>query len=187
MEINEIINDIEQSHCMNCKFGKALSALQGLNETDPVAAIKPDKSRSLNENLLKSVRKTGHGLKPGTAKKSSPSEKKANCRAPNGKTVNRIMEYLSGHPGKTKVEIARNLTLPETTVGFHLMNLRRSGKATLDGWNWSLIVKLPAVENQTPAERIDDDPTSVLQCKLCNSICASEERLKKHMQVVHGK
>jgi DNA-binding NarL/FixJ family response regulator len=190
MELFEIISELQNTHCCQCKIGKALIALKGLDqaELDQTVSgrIKPDrtvtqrntatlqsKTAKPDTNGHKRTSKAAKVRKPGRARLGQP-----------GETRDKILNYLAAHPGLKTKEIAQALDLPLTTVSFHMSQLNKRGLAVNEHRTWRYLGKQEPAPD--PAGELDDDEDELV-CKLCHSPSASKERLQRHMQLVHGK
>lgn len=177
MDIQQIIDEITTTECVNCKFGKALIALKSLRDDHA-----PDeKNTPPAAPKIKLQRKTAKVKKTPS---SSSTRKTGNKRSA-------ILEYLQQHSGSGAVAIAKALGFSRSATTWNLAEARDAGLVRIDGRSssakWSLVNQKSTQRIPPPEPREEDEPESGLACKFCHAPCASPERLERHMKIVHGK
>jgi DNA-binding transcriptional ArsR family regulator len=177
VNLEQIISDIQQSECVNCKFGKALIALKALkDETEPQGGVGVVKATRSPRKIKK-------------APEDKPHRRSDTRRA--------ILEYLSRHPSSKNTEIGSALALPRATVAFHLLRARKAnqvqmiGKAANSRWSITGVESTSGssdssgLEPPTNLAPLTDDKKR-FYCSKCSKAFLNLYSLQEHKRLKHG-
>ena len=133
-------------------------------------------------------------MDPPPAVLSRKAPKKSRRLASASKTVSShkgaaratILGYISMHPNCKSKDIAKVTGLPMTTVSFWLNRMKRKGELVSSGKAMNMTYSLTVDSAGNSEAGPESDYGSKLECRLCHALCATEERLKRHMAKVHN-
>jgi DNA-binding transcriptional ArsR family regulator len=189
MDITKVINDIQTSECIKCKFGKCMMALKDLRDL-----IEGEAAASVVNAPASSVREPDLPI----TKKPAAGKMKKNVQRAQGESRKAIMEYLSRQPGISAVEIADELGMNRTTVSWHLMLAKRAGQAISSGsgrhtvWSIAGNAAAPVTAEKKAAPSVVKPPSSngdasrLFECETCSKRFILKSSLLEHMRIRHG-
>jgi hypothetical protein len=164
MDIQEIIDGITTSECVNCKFGKALIALKDLRDAEGNEVSQPVAQR--NAAPQSKLQKKTAVSKTRIIKKSSGVKECNGC----GKTkaiddfpTNK--QCVGGHAGTCK------------TCIYDRAKKRAAAKKS---------GKQPATHSEKSSSIPSSANPGIIRCKLCDYRAIDEARLSSHMRTNHG-
>lgn len=187
MNLTEIINQITQSECAFCKFGKALIALRDLRDGDPQETDAPTDKEKLSVPQKAAAPKSKLQPKTAKAKPTLPKVRMVGAPAETPmKAELRILDYMKKQSGLVStVDIADAVDLSVSGVGYHLRKLKEAKSVEMTGAGaltmWSLRPARASVPDPDPQR-----PASIIRCKLCDYRALDQARLDSHMKTSHG-
>lgn len=164
MDIQEIIDGITTTECVNCKFGKALIALKDLRDADDNESSQPVAQRNAAPQS-KMQGKTAVS-KARTIRKSSGVKECNGCGK--SKAIDEFptnKQCVGGHAGTCKTCIYDRAKKRAAA--------KRSGKPA-------------AAHSEKPSSVPSSANAGIIRCKLCDYRAIDEARLSSHMRTNHG-
>jgi hypothetical protein len=157
MDIQEIIDGITTSECVNCKFGKALICLKSLRDDsvpDPPVATESKLQGKTAISKPRIIRKSS-----GVKECNGCGKTKAIDDFPTNK------QCVGGHTGTCK------------TCIYDRAKKRTAAKKT---------TKPAAAHSEKPSPIPSSANPGIVRCKLCDYLAIDEARLSSHMRTNHG-